>query len=233
MASIGTVSNTYSFAPSTGELIIAAFRRIKIHRSEILTEHLADARMETNLLQVQWSNLGPLAWTVDLQTVPLIAGQATYGVPANTVMMLDVWISIPNGDGTYTDRIITPLSRTEYASLPDKQSEGGVTSFWFDRTISPTVTLWPVPYGDIPTMKYYRFTQPMDANLANVAQPQIMYLCLDAYVAGLSHRLARIYAPELEAPRETDAAKAAALMFSQLTDNTPLYVIPTTSSYYR
>ena len=228
-----TSSGTYSYSPSMGELVVAAYRRIQIHRSEILTEHLADAKTETNLMQVQWANLGPLVWTVDVVTVPLVAGQKTYTVPANTVMMLDVYVSTANGDGTYSDRIISPLSRTEYASMPNKDGQGSPTSFWFDRLISPTVTLWPVPDGSEASFSYYRFTQIQDATMTNAATPQVMYLCLDAFVAGLSHRLARIYKPELEAAREADATKAVALMFSQLVENVPLFITPMTSSYWR
>ena len=233
MPSVGANSGAYTFGPSTGELVVAAFRRIGIHRAELLTEHFADARTETNLMQVQWANLGPLLWTVDLQTVNLVTGTATYSVPANTVMMLDVYISTPNGDGTSSDRIISPLSRTEYASMPNKLGQGDPTSFWFDRLIAPTFTLWPVPDGSEPTLSYYRFTQPQDAITTNASTPQIMYLCLDAYVAGLAHRMARIYKPDLEGARDADATKAVTLMFTQLGENVPLYIAPVTSSYWR
>ena len=233
MAAVGTSSGTYGFAPPTGDLIVAAYRRVKIHRSELVTEHFADAKMELNLLQVSWANLGPLLWTVDTQSVTLTAGQAIYSVPANTVMILDAYTSTPNGDGTNTDTLITPLSRTEYASMPDKAEQGGVTSFWFDRQISPTVTLWQVPNGQVPTVKYYRFTQVQDAAVANGGTPQVPYLALDAYVAGLAHRLARIYAPDLEAAREADAVKATNLMFNQLVENVPLFVTPQSASYWR
>ena len=229
MASTGT----YTYSPATGELVIAAFRRIQVHRAEIVTSYLADATTEVNLMQVQWANLGPLLWTVDLQTVPMVAGQATYSVPANTVMMLDVYVSTTNGDGSYSDRIISPLSRTEYAGMPNKTSQGDPTSFWFDRVISPTVTLWPVPDGSEPSFSYYRFTQMQDASMANAATPQTPYLALDAYVAGLAHRLARIYKPELEAAREADATKALNTMFNQIVENVPLFIAPTTTSYWR
>ena len=88
-----TTSGTYNFAPSVGELVVAAYRRIQIHRSELTSEHFTDAKTECNLLQVQWANLGPLLWTVDLQTINLVQGTATYSVPADTVMMLDAYIS--------------------------------------------------------------------------------------------------------------------------------------------
>lgn len=227
------VSGTYAFSPNVGELVTAAYRRIQIHRSELLTEHFADAKNECNLLQITWANLGPLLWTVTLETVDLVQGQAVYSVPADTVMVLDVYVSIPNGDGTTSDRIITPYSRTEYASTPDKSQQGSPTVFWFDRLISPSITLWPVPDGTIPTLSYYRFSQIQDAALANATTPQVPYLALDAFIAGLAHRLARLYKPEVEAQREADAVKAYNVFSTQYTENVPLYLAPTTSGYWR
>lgn len=227
-----TTSGQYAFLPSVGELVIAAYRRVQIHRAEIVTEHLADARNEANLLQVQWANLGPLLWTVDLQTNALVQGQGTYSVPSNTVMVLDTYVSTANGDGTNSDRIITPWSRTEYASAPDKLQQGSPTVFWYDRLIAPTITLWPVPDGTETSFSYYRFTQPQDANLANATNPQIPYLALDAYVAGLAHRLARIYKPELIPDLKAEAAAALTTFFSQYTENVPLMIGPQTSAYW-
>ena len=234
MASVGVSSGTYGFAPSAGELVIAAYRRIGIHRAEIVTEHFADAKMELNLMQVQWANLGPLLWTVTVNTINLVADQPTYAVPANVVMITDLYISTPNGDGTTSDRLLTPLSRTEYASMPNKLGDGSPTSFWYNRQVgSPTITFWPVPTGQEPSATYYCFTQMQDAAISNAATPQVLYLCLDAYVAGLAHRLARIYKPDKEAAREADAVKAMNTMFSQLVENVPLYIQPVTESYWR
>lgn len=229
-----TISGTYAFNPSVGHLILAAYARIGVRRAEVLTEHLTNAQIEFNLLQVSWANLGPTIWTVDQQNIPLVQGTATYSVPAETVMMLDVWVSIANGDGTYTDRIITPFSRTEYASVPDKAQQGSVVSFWYDRLQSgQTVTFWLVPDGTEAFVRYYRFTQMQDASLQNAGNAQMLYLCLDAAVAGLSHRLARIYKPELEAQREADAQKALNTMFNQLVESVPLFLSPQTSQYWR
>ena len=238
MSSVGTTTGTYTWSPNVGELVIAAYRRVGIHRSEIVTEHFADAKMELNLMQVHWANLGPLLWTVDLQTVNIVAGQSTYPIPANTVMMLDVYISTPNGDGTTSDRIVTPISRTEYASMPNKTGQGSPTSFWFDRLISPTVTLWPTPNGQEPTFSYYRFTQMQDAAAANATTPQAMYLCLDAYVAGLAQRLSVIYPPPARpdgshVDYDAAASKALNVMFSQIVENVPLYIQPITAGYWR
>jgi hypothetical protein len=228
-------SGTFGFAPSTGELILAAFARVQIRRSEITNEHLANARNELNLLQVTWANLGPLLWTVGLQTAPLVQGQSVYPVPAQTVMVLDAYISVPNGDGiTFSDRIIMPLSRTEYASVPNKTQQGRVTSFWFNRQIAPTLTLWPVPDATAGIiLNYYTFTQIQDAAIGAAGSPGVPYLWLDAMVAGLAHRLAIIYAPPMESARQEQAQKAFNTASMQGSENVALYIAPQIGGYFR
>lgn len=229
-----TTSGTYAYLPSCGELIAAAYRRVGIHRSELVTEHFADAMNETNLLQAEWANEGPLLWTVALQSVDLVEGTQTYTVPVNTVMVLDVYISIPNQDGTSTDRVITPMSRSEYAAMPEKLQQGAPTCYWFDRLISPSIYLWPTPDGYGPyTMNYYTFSQVQDAALVNATQPQIPYLWLDAYVAGLAHRFAMIYAPPMEQARLIEAKRAYNIASTQGTEGTSLFLAPNCSSYWR
>ena len=121
---------------------------------------MINARLAANLLLVEWSIEVPNLWTVDLQTTNLIAGQATYDVDPTTVAILDAYIDIPNGNGTYTGLIIYPISRTEYASLPEKAQQGRPTVFWFDRLISPTITLWNVPDpSQTYVLRYYRVRQ--------------------------------------------------------------------------
>lgn len=225
-------SGTYAYQPGVGQLILAAYARIGIRRSEVVTEHLFNAQNELNLMQATWSDLGPNLWTVDQVSIPLVQSTGTYTIPLETVMMLDVWVSTDNGDGTFTDRIITPFSRTEYASVPDKSQEGSVVSFWYDRGMTQNVTFWNVPDGTEDFVRYFRFTQIQDAQTIGGTTPQVPYLALDAYVAGLSHRLARIYAPDKEAAREADSVKAYGAMVNQLVENTPLYISPNTSSYW-
>lgn len=226
-------SGTYNFNPAIGHLVTAAYARIQIHRAEILQEHLTNAIVECNLMQALWANLGPTLWTVTQNQIVLVQGTISYSIPADVVMMLDVWVSDSNGDGTYTDRIMTPYSRTEYASIPDKSQQGSPTSFWFDRLINGNVYLWPVPDGTDAYVNYFCFTQTQDAQLTNATTPQVPYLWLDAYVAGLAHRLARIYKPDLEAAREADAQKAYQAASMQGTENVNLYIAPQIQSYWR
>jgi len=224
-------SNTYNFAPSLAEAVLNAFARIGVRRTEILQTHLIDARIEANLLLANIATKQPNLWTVDLQSVPLLEGYATYTVPAETVMILDAYVRY--GSPT-TDRAIYPVSRSEYSTYPNKTQQGFPTIFWFDRLISPTITLWMVPDGNGPyTLFYYRVRQVQDSEYANGQNIEIPYVWLDAFVAGLAHRLSRIYAPQLEGPRKMDADEAWKLAAGQDIENVPLMMSPGLASYFR
>jgi len=143
-----STSGTYSFGPSSGEVVLLALSRCQVRRAAILQEHLTDARMETNLMLVDWANRGgPNLWKVDLVTQALTQGTATYNVDPQTIMILDAYIEYGS---PATDRLIFPISRTEYASYPDKTIQNVPTVFWFDRLIAPTITLWAAPDGNGP-----------------------------------------------------------------------------------
>jgi hypothetical protein len=232
-------SGTYNWSPSQGRLVQAAFARVGVRRSEIVTEHLSNALNESNLMQAAWANDGPLLWTVTQESVNLVQGQPTYDVDPSVIMVLDVWISIPDNmnDGGTIDRIITPLSRTEYASMPEKLQQGAPTSYWLNRQISPTITTWPAPDGYGPyTMNYFVFKQIQDAEFSNQTQPEIKYQWVDAYVAGLAKRLKLIYPKQNDTPYQTfvaEADQAYEKASRQDTEGVGVYIQPNTSSLWR
>lgn len=225
---------TFEFSPSVGDLILNAYSRIGVRRPSLTAEHMVDARLECNLLQAEWSNQQVNLWTVDRQDNPLVQGQATYVLPTETIALLDCYISIENGNSPSTDRVIMPVSRTEYSSYPDKTIQGTPNVFWFDRLNSPTITLWPVPDGAGPyTLRYYRCRQIADAAMANGAFPDVPYRWLDAWVAALAMRLARIHAPERLQDSQAEAARAWGIAATQDVENVPLRITPGMAGYYR
>jgi len=169
----------------------------------------------------------PNLWTVDLVTQTLTAGTATYSVDAKTVMVLDAYITIDS-----QDRLIFPISRTEYASYVNKTDQGTPSVYWYDRILSPTITLWLVPDDSTVTLNYYRCTQNQDANLQSGETAAVPFRFLDAMVAGLAHRLARIYAPDLEQQRKQDAMEALAIAQTQDIEVVPMVVQPILSGYF-
>lgn len=228
-----TTSGTTAFNPSSGEFVIYAYGLCGIRRTAITQEHLADARMATNIMLAEWNNDTPNLWKVDLVQVPLVQGTATYSVDPATIMILDAYIRTTDTSGNTTDRIIWPISRTEYASMPNKAQQGQPTSFWFDRLLAPTFSLWTVPDGNGPyTMGYYRVTQVYDVSLQGGQTLDIPSLWFGAFVWGLALRLAYSYAPDKIVALQPMADKTLLNAMEQNTENVNLFVSPSLSGYY-
>ena len=229
-----TTSGTYAFNPSLGELTLFAYNLAGVRNTALVQEHMEAARMASNLMLANWSNKGVNLWAVDLVTVPLVAGQSTYNVDGNTVMMLDAYMVIDNGVTDPIDRIILPISRTEYASYPNKDQEGFTTVFWFDRLIAPTVTLWPVPDGNSAQfLKYYRVRRIQDSNLQGGQNVEVPYLWLDAFAYGLASRLAQIWNPPLIQMLKPLADEAYQIAADQNVETAATYISPMISGYFR
>ena len=229
-----TTSGTYNFDPSLGEMVLYAYNLIGIRNTSITQEHMEAARMASNMVLANWSNKGVNLWTVDLQTVPLVAGQKTYSVPQSTVVMLDAYITIDDGGGQPIDRLILPISRTEYASYPNKEQEGFPTVYWQDRLINGNVTLWPVPDGQSAQyLKYYRAVQLQDSEFTNGQTIEIPYLWLDAFADALSYRLARVWNPAMAPALKLVADESYNVADNQNVETAQQYISPQIYGYYR
>lgn len=223
-------SGTNNYNPSPGEITLYSFQLIGVRPASILQEHLDSARNAMNMMLSNWSNRGVNLWRVSLTTTALVAGQATYSVDAKTVVMLDAYIT---SGSPSVDRIIQPVSRTEYASFPNKAQAGFPTVYWMDRLLSPTVTLWPVPNGQQTSLKYYSVARIEDANMNGSENVDVPPLWLDAFAYGLAHRLALIWAPERSEQMKVLADEAYQIAASQNVEQANFYVSPTVSSYWR
>jgi hypothetical protein len=238
-----STSATYNFNPSLGELTLYAYNLCEVRNTALAQEHMEAARMATNMLLANWSNKGVNLWAVDLVTVPLVEGQTSYAVDPNTVMILDAYCEIDNGNGQPIDRVILPISRTEYASYPNKEQQGFPTVFWYDRLISasrstgsagPSVTLWPVPDGtSAQTLKYYRVRQIQDSNLVDGQTVEVPYLWLDAFAYGLAARLAVIWNPQKAMLLKPLADEAYQVAADQNVEQAQQYISPQIQGYFR
>lgn len=229
-----TTSGTYAFNPSLGELTLYAFNLCGIRNTSLLQEHMTSARMATNLMLSRWSNMGVNLWKVDLVTVPLVTGVSTYNVDQNTVMVLDTYVTTAQ-TGQNIDRIILPISRTEYASYPNKEQEGFPTVYWFDRLVSPTLTIWPVPNtSNGPTsLSYYRVTQIEDANFKSGQTVDIPYRWMEAFANGLAYNLARVWNPQMVVKLKPEADESYMIAAGQDVEVVNMYISPMVSGYWR
>ncbi len=390
-------SGTYGFQPSNADLALEAFGRIQIRPSAITAEHMLEARLSAGFVMLDWGNKGVNLWAVDLQSISLVQGVATYNLPGSTVQVLDTYIrtyamgtpaslapalattngsavvtvtqaahglsvgnwvnfiipvaigglvvfglypvaSVPDGNtytilaganatatasggavpsfattsgsaivtvtlpnhgylagqsftvqvattlggltlvGAYTiatvptastftitaplpasssasagenggqaqiagqvttvdptDRWLSPISRSDYAAIPDKVQQAPPTSYWFNRqAVTPTITLWPVPDANGPyVLQFYRMRQLQDVAL-NVQQGiDLPGRFLNAFASELAARLAVKFRPQsakdLFLLSATDWATAA----GEDREVVPLRLRPDFSPYFR
>jgi len=228
-----TSSGTYAYNPSLGELTLYAFNLCGIRSTELEQAHFESARMAANMLLSRWSNQGVNLWAVSQVTTALVQGTTTYTVDPSVVMVLDAYITTgTTGTTTEIDRIIMPISRTEYASYPNKQQQGFPTTYWFDRLLSPTITLWPVPDGSETSLVYYCVKQLQDAAFTSGQTLNIPYLWLEAFAYGLAQRLATIWAPTMAIGLKPLADESYQIAADQNTEYVQVYISPMVSGYF-
>lgn len=225
-------TGTYTFAPGMGSLTLYAFNLAGVRPTALTQEHLQSAYMASNLLCATWSNW-PNLWQIDLQTITLVAGTATYSVDPTTALILDAYAE--NSSGTQPiDRIILPISRSEYSSYTNKSQQGAITTYWFDRLLSPNVTFYLVPDGTTDTtVKYYRLIRLQDVALTGDQAPDVPYLFLEAFALGLAYRLADIWTPERADKLKLRADEAYKIAADTNIENAAIYVGPGMSQYWR
>ena len=167
-------------------------------------------------------------------TISTSTPAATYSVDPNTVVMLDAYVETTTNSSQPIDRIILPVSRTEYASYPNKQQVGFPTVFWMDRLLAPQVTLWPVPDGtSSQTLKYYRVRQIQDANYTSGQNVEIPYLWLEAFASNFAVRLAVTWNAQKVALLKPLADEAYSIAAEQNVETAQQYISPQIQGYFR
>jgi hypothetical protein len=184
-----TTSGTTAFNLDLTEIVEEAFERVG---SEMRTGYdLRTARRSLNLMFADWANRGINMWTFEQGSIPLVAGQATYNLPADTVDLLEHVIRTGAGSAaTQADLTITRISVSTYATIPNKLQQARPIQVWIERLNTPRITVWPVPDNSQPyTFVYWRLKRIQDAG-GGVNTMDMPFRFLPCMVAGLAYYLA-------------------------------------------
>jgi hypothetical protein len=184
-----TTSGTSSFNLDLTEIVEEAFERVG---SEMRTGYdLRTARRSMNLMFADWANRGLNMFTYEQGSIPLVAGQATYNLPADTVDLLEHVIRTGAGSAaTQADLTITRISVSTYATIPNKLQQARPIQVWIERLNTPRITVWPVPDNTQPyVFVYWRLKRIQDAG-NGVNTMDMPFRFLPCMVAGLAYYLA-------------------------------------------
>jgi hypothetical protein len=230
-----TSTGTYSFAPSAADIVLNAYSMIQIRRTEMTTQHLQDAYMQSNLLMVDITNRNPLRWGLETQT-QILSATSAYTLTNRTIAIPVATITTTVG-GSTIDRVIGPISASEYAAIPNKAQSAPPTSFFFSLLTTPTITLWPVPdastiaAGGVLNIQTLR--QVQDVDLTGGATLDSPYRFLDAITTGLASRLAEMYRPERAQWLTTRFEQKMTLALGRDQEQAPLFITPGLAGYFR
>ena len=183
-----TTSGSRDFDLDVADIIEEAYERCGL---EVRTGYDArTARRSLNLMFADWANRGLNLWTVKQGTITLTQGQAQETLTDDVVDLLDVVVRRNS-----TDFEVERISRGEYATLPNKTTQGRTSQYWLNRQIDPVINLWAVPENSTDQLIYYYVRRIEDADsLVNTTDmPFRFFPCM---VAGLAYYMAMKRAPE-------------------------------------
>ena len=187
-------SGTKTFSLSIGDAIEEAFELAGI---ELRTGYDAEtARRSLNIMFADWSNRGVNLWTIEQVTTNITAGTASYTFNSYDLDILTAVIRQTDSSNNQTDLQIERIGRSEYLSIPNKQSKGRPSQYFVDRQISPVVNLWPTP-DDTATYKLVTYNvQRIDDVSSSAEDPEIPSRFMPCLTSGLAYYIAMKKNPE-------------------------------------
>lgn len=180
-----TTSGSASFNPTIDTIIEEAFERAG---TELRSGYdLKSARRSLDIMSAEWSNRGLNLWTIEQGTISVIAGDASYALPTDTIDLIEHVIRIGTGT-SQVDYDIDRIGVSSFASIVAKNQTGRPLQIYIERTLTPTVNLWPVPDTTY-TLVYWRMRRIQDSGVATNTM-DIPSRFIPALVAGLAYYVA-------------------------------------------
>ena len=193
-----TYANTANFDLSIDEICQEAYERCGLQVRA--GNDLQTARRSLNLMMAEWANRGINLWTVKKQEKTLAAnttnltGTNLFGSGADDSQQIIGVTDVIVRDSSNNDYSVNTISRSQYWNYAVKTTSGRPTQYYFERTINPTLYLYPAA-DTAYTLKYYALLRMKDAgDYTNNAE--IPFRFLPCMTAGLAYYISMKKAPE-------------------------------------
>ena len=193
-----TYANTANFDFSIDEIVEEAFERCGLQ--DRTGYQLKTARRSLNLLIAEWSNRGLNLWTIQKQEAALAAnvislsGANLYGNTADDASQIVQITDVVIRDSQNNEYSCSPISRSTYMNYTVKTSGGRPTQYYFEKTINPTLFLYPAATETF-TVVYYAMLRMKDSG-DYTNNSEIPFSFLPCLTAGLAYYISMKYAPD-------------------------------------
>lgn len=223
-----TTSGTATFNLDIAEIAEDAFDRAGI--AFRTGYHMKTARRSLNLLTAELSNYGINLWTIDSGTIPLVIGTDTYSLPVDTIDLLDVSFRKNQGISSQFDIPLERIGVGTYANFSNKLQSGTPQQYYVARTLTPTITIYPV-FNLTGTYKlvYWRLRRMQDAGAGGANTMDIPSRFLPVIVTGLAYQIASKYAPDRMQATLGEYQRQLQLAMDEDRDRSSFFIKPTSA----
>lgn len=137
------------------------------------------------------------------------------------------YISTQNQVAPYTDILVAPLSRYDYAAQANKTAPGPPTSVWVNKQIIPQMNFWPVTDATGPYEAHvWVMKQIQDVSVTGGQTMDLPSRFYYAFVIDLARDLAMKFAPSLYATLKAEANDAWDRAEGTDVENTSSFILP-------
>ena len=225
-----TYASTASFDLTIDQICQEAYERCGL---QIRNGYdLQTAKRSLNLMLAEWANRGLNLWTIQLQEKSIAAdttnlsGTSLFGSSADASQQIIDITDVVIRDSSNNDYSATSISRATYLNYTVKTTSGRPTQYYFERTINPTLFLYPAADTTY-TLRYYALVRMFDAG-DYTNNTQIPFRFLPCMTAGLAYYISMKKSPDrlvaLKQIYEDEFQRAAA----QDGERTSLFLTPKT-----
>ena len=219
-----STSGTYTFSPRVAEILDEAWERCGLDPATLDVRHIVSAKRSLNLLLTSELSADQInLWKVASYT-PTVPSQGanSLSLPSGAIDVLEAYTR--DGDGNDTPML--PISRSEWAEIPDKDQQGRPDRFWVDRTTgAKTLYFWQAQDAQAWTIILNVLYGIQDAgDLNNTAD--LPTLWQDVVCAGLAKRMAVKFAPDRAAMLEAQFMQTHRLAKESNHERAPLIIEP-------
>ena len=161
---------------------------------------LQTARRSLNLLLAEWANRGLNLWTIQLQEKTIAANTTSltstslFGSNADDSQQIVDITDVVIRDSSNTDFSASSISRSTYLNYAVKTTSGRPSQYYFERTINPTLFLYPAADTTY-TLRYYALVRMFDAG-DYTNNTQIPFRFLPCMTAGLAYYISMKKSPD-------------------------------------
>lgn len=129
------------------------------------------------------------------------------------------------------DLRITPISRDTYLSYSQKYLQGRPTTYYFDKSLTPNINIWPTPSNDYLVLQYSFVKTMYDVGefYNTTSVPARMY---PALAAGLTWMLSVKYKPEMADVFKAQYDEVFTLATANDSENVDMTIGYDLNSYY-